>query len=155
VTIEIRKADPCDPVFRGFLAASDAYAASLYPAESNHMLDVETLCQPDVHFIGAWKDGVAVGCGALRQYTDYVEIKRVWVDPAARGLGLSRKIMSNLEDEARKRSFSTARLETGISQPEALGLYRSLGYAECQPFGDYKPDPLSLFMEKRLTPETK
>ena len=42
------------------------------------------------------------------------------------------------------------RLETGIRQPEAIGLYRSAGYAEIGPFGAYRPDPLSLFMEKRL-----
>jgi putative acetyltransferase len=151
VKIDIREADPREPDFRGFLDAGDAYAASLYPAESNHMLDVETLRQPDIYFAGIWKDGVAVGCGAFRQYADYVEIKRVWIDPSARGLGISRKIMVHLEDEARKRGFPTARLETGISQPEALGLYRSLGYLECQPFGGYKPDPLSLFLEKRFT----
>jgi putative acetyltransferase len=150
--IDIRQADPREAVFRAFLAASDDYAASLYPAESNHMLDVETLRRPDIYFVGLWKDSAALGCGAFRQYTDYVEIKRVWLDASARGRGLSRKIMSHLEAEALKRGITVARLETGISQPEALGLYRALGYVERAPFGDYKPDPLSVFMEKQLTP---
>ena len=55
-----------------------------------------------------------------------------------------------LEDELRDRQIRLARLETGISQPEAIGLYRRLGYRERGPFGRYRPDPLSLFMEKTL-----
>jgi putative acetyltransferase len=146
--IEIKRADPRD--FISFLQASDDYAASLYPAESNHMLDVETLLRPQMNFYGVVVDGAVKGCGGFWAHADYVEIKRVWIDPSARGLGLSRKLMAVLEDEARVLGFKFARLETGISQPEALGLYRALGYVERGPFGDYKLDPLSVFMEKAL-----
>jgi putative acetyltransferase len=146
--IEIKRADPRD--FISFLQASDDYAASLYPAESNHMLDVETLLRPQMNFYGVVVDGAVKGCGGFWAHADYVEIKRVWIDPSARGLGLSRKLMAVLEDEARVLGFKFARLETGISQPEALGLYRALGYADRAPFGDYKLDPLSVFMEKKL-----
>jgi putative acetyltransferase len=146
--IEIKRADPRD--FTSFLQASDAYMASLYPAESNHMLDVNTLLRPQMNFFGAYVDGIAKGCGGYWAHADYVEIKRVWVDHSARGLGLSKRIMAKLESAARATGFKIARLETGISQPEALGLYRALGYEECLPFGDYKLDPLSLFMEKTL-----
>jgi putative acetyltransferase len=146
--IEIKRADPRD--FIPFLQASDDYATSLYPAESNHMLDVETLLRPQMNFFGVSVDGAVKGCGGFWAHEDYVEIKRVWIDPSARGLGLSRKLMTVLEDEARVLGFKFARLETGISQPEALGLYRALGYADRAPFGDYKLDPLSVFMEKKL-----
>jgi putative acetyltransferase len=146
--IEIRRADPRDYV--SFLQASDDYAASLYPAESNHMLDVETLLRPQMNFFGVLVDGAVKGCGGFWAHVNYVEIKRVWVDPSARGLGLSRTLMTVLEDEARAKGFKIAQLETGISQPEALGLYRALGYVERGPFGDYKLDPLSVFMEKAL-----
>lgn len=145
---EIRRADPMD--FISFLRASDDYAASLYPAESNHMLDVGTLRQPQMHFFGASVDGVSKGCGGFWAHEDHVEIKRLWIDPSARGLGLSRKLMTVLEDEVRGLGFKIARLETGILQPEALGLYRALGYVDREPFGDYKLDPLSVFMEKLL-----
>jgi putative acetyltransferase len=78
-------------------------------------------------------------------------VKRVYVSPAARGRGLAKKIMARLEDEARAAGMTIARLETGIYQPAALGLYRALGYADCGPFGDYPADdPMSVFMEKRL-----
>jgi putative acetyltransferase len=148
--IEIRRADPREVAFLAMQQASDDYAAALYPAESNHMLDVEKLCQPQMHFFGAYVDGMAKGCGGFWTHDDCVEIKRVWVDPAVRGIGLSRKLMSSIEGEARAAGFKVARLETGIHQPEALGLYRAIGYVERGPFGDYRPDPMSVFMEKAL-----
>jgi putative acetyltransferase len=148
--IEIKRADPRGAEYVRLLEASDDYAASLYPAESNHMLDIETMLRPQMNFFGMTVDGAVKGCGGFWAHEDYVEIKRVFIDPSARGLGLSRKLMAILEDEARGLGFKIARLETGISQPEALGLYRALGYLERGPFGDYKLDPLSVFMEKTL-----
>ena len=80
----------------------------------------------------------------------YGEIKRVFVLPEHRGKGLARAIMATLESLLRREGTALARLETGVAQPEALGLYRSLGYRERAPFGTYRPDPLSVFMEKVL-----
>lgn len=60
-------------------------------------------------------------------------------------------IMEYLETELHNRGINLLRLETGIKQPEALGLYRKLGYRERGPFGAYSNDPLSVFMEKRLS----
>ena len=82
---------------------------------------------------------------------DYAEVKRVYVDPGARGLGLARAIMARLEAEALASGRNVARLETGIHQPEALGLYEALGYSRRHSFGDYPlDDPNSVFLEKRL-----
>ena len=146
--ISITRADPHD--FVELIEAGDAYMATLYPAASNHMLDVETLCQPQIHFFGAFIDSERKGCGGFWAHQDYVEIKRVFVVPSARGLGLSISLMQAIENAARDLGFRIARLETGIHQPEALGLYQRLGYKLREPFGDYQPDPLSLFMEKAL-----
>ncbi len=148
--IEIKRADPREAEYVQLLNASDDYAASLYPAESNHMLDIETLLRPQMNFFGVIVDGAAKGCGGFWAHEEYVEIKRVFIDPSARGIGLSRKLMAVLENRARAMGFKIARLETGISQPEALGLYRMLGYVDRSPFGEYKLDPLSVFMEKML-----
>ena len=148
--VEIRPADPRGADYRRLLQASDDYSASLYPAESNHMLDVDTLLRSQINFFGVLVNGVVQGCGGFWAHEDHVEIKRLWIDPSARGLGLSRKLMTVLEDEARGLGFEIARLETGILQPEALGLYRALGYVDREPFEDYKLDPLSVFMEKIL-----
>jgi putative acetyltransferase len=77
-------------------------------------------------------------------------VKRMFVMPTSRGLKLGRRILDTLEAEARREKLAFLRLETGISQPEAIGLYHAAGFVERDPFGGYQPDPLSLFMEKRL-----
>jgi len=149
--VAIRHADPRQVEVRRLIEELDALQLSLYPAESNHLLDIETLAHPRMRFISASVDGKVLGCGGIWLHDDYAEVKRVYVSPAARGLGLAKQIMARLEDEARAAGMTLARLETGIYQPEALGLYRALGYADRGPFGDYPTDdPMSVFMEKRL-----
>ena len=134
------------------LEMSDAYAESLYPAESNHMLDLSSLEEPAVTFWVARIDGNIVGCCALVESGDgAAEIKRMFVDPAARGQSVARKLMETVEATAIEKRLDAVRLETGIYQPEAIGLYRRFGYVEIPAFGNYRTDPLSLFMEKRLT----
>jgi putative acetyltransferase len=58
--------------------------------------------------------------------------------------------LERLEAVAKQNGLTALRLETGIRQPEALALYRSAGFRAIEPFGDYRPDPLSLFMEKTI-----
>lgn len=136
------------------LDMSNAYAESLYPPESNHMLDLASLEKPGVTFWVARIEGDIVGCCALVEAGDgTAEIKRMFVDPIARGRNVARKLMETLEAAAAERNLKAIRLETGIYQPEAIGLYRRFGYVEIAAFGGYQPDPLSLFMEKRLTQE--
>jgi putative acetyltransferase len=133
------------------LAALDAYQSALYPPESNHFLDVDALAAPNVRFFVARREGRALGCGALRiDAAGYGELKRMFVSPEARGYRLGRLLLDRIEEEARREGLPCLRLETGIHQPEALGLYRSAGYVEREAFGEYRPDPLSVFMEKSL-----
>ena len=150
--IEIKVENPDQAAVHALLAASDAYMQSLYPAESNHMVDVTTLTQSHVTFLVARAEGQAVGCAAVVKSTDgWAEIKRMFVSPAARGKKVGRLLLERLEAIARQKGIPALRLETGIRQPEALALYRSAGFQEIEPFGDYRPDPLSLFMEKTIT----
>jgi putative acetyltransferase len=142
--------DPAEPSVRVLIDELDQYMIPLYPAESNHLLDIETLRRPEMRFFSAVVDNKVMGCGGCWLHGDYAEIKRVYVSPQARGLGLAKKLMQRIEDEARVSGRFMTRLETGIHQPEAIGLYRALGYAECGPFGNYAPDPNSVFMEKAL-----
>ena len=129
----------------------DAYLTGLYPPESNHLLDVETLAQPDIRFLVARQDGAAMGCVALRVDPEgWGEVKRLYVPPRSRGLGLGRRLLAELEAQAQRERLTLLRLETGIHQPEALGLFRAAGFREIVAFGDYAPDPLSVFMEKPL-----
>lgn len=148
----IAEETPDQPAVLAFFGASEAYMGALYPAESNHFAPVQTLLQPNVRFLVArTADGRAVGCGAIVKSGDgTAEIKRMWIEPDARGLRLGVRLLDALIDLARADSLHALRLETGIHQPEAIGLYRRAGFVEIPPFAEYQPDPLSLFMEKRL-----
>ncbi|MGY1822582.1 GNAT family N-acetyltransferase [Geodermatophilus sp. SYSU D00079] len=98
-------------------------------------------------------DGTAVGCGALRALeTGVAELKRMYVVPAARGRGVSRRLLAALEAEAGARGWRTLRLETGPRQPEAIGLYESAGYRPIDAFGGYLDAVDSLFYERVLRP---
>jgi putative acetyltransferase len=149
----IRPIPPDHPNALQLIAMSEAYMSALYPAESNHFEPVSSFQLPTAFFIGGFVAEQLLAIGAFKIMDDdgiYGEIKRVFVHPSARGQGLSKAIMATLENELRTRGVSLARLETGISQPEALGLYQAIGYVLRPPFGHYKLDPLSVFMEKQL-----
>lgn len=148
--IEIAQENPDQPDIIALLQAADAWYATLYPAESNHLLDVASLRQSDTAFYVARENGLLLGFGAVVARAGYAEIKRMYLAPAARGRKLGRRILEILEAHAVQAGAACFRLETGIHQPEAIALYRSTGYRDIAPFGDYAPDPLSLFMEKRL-----
>jgi putative acetyltransferase len=152
VTIAIEPPDQLEIVV--ILGQLDEYLMSLYRPESNHILDVAALQAPSIRFFVARRQAAAVGCGALRLEADgFGEVKRMFVSPSARGLGVGRKLLAAIEDEGRRRGMHTLRLETGIYQPEALGLYVSAGYRETDPFGDYPAgDAVSRFFAKRLVP---
>ena len=150
--ITVESADPASQEARDLIAQLDAYQESLYPPESNHLLSTEALRQSNVTFLLLRVDGRAAGCGAVvNQDGAYAEIKRMYVLPEYRGLRMGRRILSELESACRAAGLTLARLETGIAQPEALALYERSGYVRRGPFGDYVEDPLSVFMEKRLT----
>ena len=109
---------------------------------------------PRAGFVVAWLDGGAVGCGAWRPLSadqpEVAEIKRMFVEPAARGRGISRAILSKLEACARADGYTVVRLETGLRQPTALRLYDTSGYRHIEPYGRYRDDPLSVCFEKKL-----
>jgi putative acetyltransferase len=154
--MDIEYLDPDAPEVQELIAASDAYYIDLYPAESNHLESSEDLKRSNVLFVGCRIENEIVASGAAKIMQDdgnYAEIKRVFVLDHHRGKGLSNKIMCYLEDELQIRGIKLFRLETGVKQPEALGLYRKLGYRERGPFGSYVTDPFSVFMEKYVSVE--
>lgn len=154
----IAPASPFDPDALALLTASHALMGSLFPAESNHGLDAAGLAAPGVLFFCAREDedAPALGCGALalRDGPDgpYGEIKAMFTAPDARGLGLAAAILARLEAEARSRALPCLRLETGEALAAAIRLYARAGFRRRGPFGGYGPDPLSVFMEKPLSP---
>ena len=149
ITIEL--ASPRLPEVGELIRASDETAASLYPAESNHLVDIESLAQPHVIFCVARREGEIAGCGAaVLQPEGYAEIKRMFVREAARGHGVGRQVLAFLEAQVSGRGIALTRLETGIYSHDAIRLYERMGYVKIGPFAGYWDDPLSVFYEKRL-----
>jgi putative acetyltransferase len=152
-TIALNVEDPGDSEVVRLIEQLDAYLQGLYPPECNHLMPVELLRQPNVTFIVARVDGRAAGCGAFVKHdAGYAELKRMFVLPEFRGLGLGHQILENLENRIEAAGLSVIRLETGVSQHPAVRLYQRFGYQVRGPFGDYGEDPLSIFMEKALAP---
>ena len=136
---------------RFLITELDSYLIPLSPAESRHGYPVEKLINEDVPFFIIRHNGTPVGCGGLKLFgTDYGEIKRMYIRPQFRGLGFAKLMLDHLTDYARSRGIAILRLETGIAQREAIGLYERAGFQLIAPFGEYKPDPLSRFYEKRI-----
>jgi putative acetyltransferase len=126
------------------------WAEGLYPPESRHGLDLDAYARPEVTLFVAREAGVVLGCGAYRLQDDgSAEVKSMFVVPEARGRGIGRAILAAIEDALRGR-VTTLRLETGIKQDAAIRLYESAGFHRRGPFGSYRDDPLSVFMEKSL-----
>lgn len=129
------------------------YQAEIYPAESINQDDPQYLVSGGVYFIGAYDGETLCGIGGVKIMHDdshYGEIKNLFVDPNCRGRGASKIIMNALESYLIKKEINLCRLETGVSQPESIGLYRKLGYRNCSAYGVYASDPLSVFMAKEL-----
>lgn len=102
-------------------------------------------------FLVGWEDGAPVACGGVARYDEATaEIRRMYVVPEARGRGLSRRVLTALEDEARALGYSLVRLETGNLQNEAIGLYASAGFGPIPRYGPFANDPKSVCFEKRL-----
>ena len=150
-TLTIQAESPNQPDVIALIEALDRLMGSLYPAESNHLLDVAALSDPAVTFLVVRAGAEASGCGALvRDARGWGELKRMYLRPDQRGRGIGRRVLAELERVARESGLSLLRLETGIHNEAALALYRRAGFVECGPFGDYVLDPLSAFMEKRV-----
>ena len=155
--MEIETLNPEKEEVLALIEVSDRYYTDLYPPESNHLTSRDELAHPQMIFIGGRVDGELVASGAARIMNndgEYAEIKRVFVLDSHRGRGLSKLVMNFLEQEVTSRGITLLRLETGVKQPDAIGLYRKLGYLERGPFGSYPSDPLSVFMEKDTTAST-
>ena len=149
--LQIAFESPNQPEIIALIADLDAYQLTLYPPESVYALDLKSLMQPEVKFAVA-RDaaGALVGCAAVVLSNGYGEIKRMYVKPEARGLGAAKGLMAALEQATRIAGCDLMVLETGPAQPEAIALYARHGFSVCGPYGDYRDDPLSVFMRKVL-----
>jgi putative acetyltransferase len=107
----------------------EAYLETLYPPESRHGFSVDNLLAETVPFFLLRADGTPACCGGIKLLgSDYGEIKRKYVRPQFRGLGFGKLMLNHLADYARSHDIMFLRLETGIHQPEAIGLYERMGF---------------------------
>lgn len=121
-----------------------------YPPESRHAFSVEKLIRESVAFFVASYDEQLAACGGVKLFADYGEVKRMYVRPAFRGKGLGKAILNHLAEHARANGINMLRLETGIYQIEAIGLYDGWGFQRRGPFGEYKTDPNTVYLEKQI-----
>lgn len=125
--------------------------AGNYPPESRHGYSVDKLLKLKVAFFVTRVNENPAGCGGIQLFgTEYGELKRMYVRPAFRGLGLAKLMLEQLTNHAREHGVHLLRLETGIDQHNAIALYEKWGFHKISPFGEYKPDPLALFYEKQI-----
>ena len=150
VTIEPER--PVRPDVEALLRKARAMLNGLYPPESWHGLDLSAYEHPEITLFVARKGGVAIGCGAFQLHDDgSAEVKSMYVAPAAQGRGVGCAIIEAIEHALPGR-ITTLRLETGIHQHAAMRLYARAGFRRRGPFGSYRDDPLSVFMQKSLRP---
>lgn len=147
-----------DPRVIALLDTHLARARAATAPGSAHALDHSALRAPDVAFWSAWADDareLLVGVGALRHLSAaHGEVKSMHTAEAARGRGVGAAILRHIIAAARARGMARLSLETG-SWPyfaPARALYARHGFVECPPFGDYGPDPNSVFMTLALPP---
>ena len=120
-----------------------------YPRESRHAFSVEKLLREGVAFFVTRHDESPAGCGGIKLFgAEYGEVKRMYVRPEFRGLGLGKRMLDHLMEYAQIQGVGILRLETGIYQTDAIALYERWGFRKCPPFGEYREDPLSLYFEK-------
>jgi putative acetyltransferase len=114
-------------------------------------LQASHLAPPHGAFVVAWQAEQPVGCGGLRRADEGVgELKRMFVVPAARRRGVGWAVLVALEARAGVLGYRQLILETGVHQPEAMGLYASAGYAPIEPYGFYRGSPTSRCFAKEL-----
>ena len=130
------------------------FAYSEVPPEDRHALDIDGLKDPAVTFYSLRVAGELLAVGALMKLDDdNAELKSMHTAEAARRQGLGRTMFDHLLRVARDRGFRHVSIETGSMQAfaPARQLYASAGFAECEPFGDYRPSPNSIFMTIELS----
>ena len=144
---------PREPGIGALLRQSARYAQSLYPPESNFLLGVDELELPAVSFYAARDEsGLALGIAALvSQGDDTAELKRMFVDPGARGRGIARRLLARVEADALAGGIRRIVLETGPASDAALAFYRQCAYQEIAQFGQYVGEEFSVCFAKDLT----
>jgi GNAT superfamily N-acetyltransferase/DNA-binding MarR family transcriptional regulator len=151
--VEIRAADPDSPAALACLERYYALLATKIEGVTAHMLTLPLADAPNYRppigsFLVAWSDDLPIGCVSLRPFASGgAELKRLWVDPDARGQGLGRRLMRAIESEARNLGYRELKLDSNTALPEAIALYRRDGWVDIPKYSDF---PSNVWLGKRL-----
>jgi putative acetyltransferase len=152
--MHIVPADFADPRVMALVDAHLAHVRVKLPPESVHALTLARLQDPGISFWTVWDGETIAGMGALKRLSsDHGEVKSMYVPEAARGRGFGAAMLTHIIAAAKAAGMARLSLESGSRDYfiPAHRLYASLGFVRCGPFGDYKPDPISVFMTLDLT----
>ena len=151
--IQITRADPDDPEVMAALAAYAAYLTATIPDEGPNPIplplpDADSYRPPQGAILLALSDGLTLGTVSLRPLAPGLgEVKRLYIAPSARGLGLARRLMRAIEGKARALGYRRLNLDTNGTLAAAVALYRSEGWQEIPPYSDF---PATLWFSKAL-----
>lgn len=151
--LEFVVVDPENRDLRELIIRLDEDLKSRYPHETIYVVDFSDPKVMEMTFVVAYKAGNPAGCGGLRPLdpeNSVMELKRFYVDPAYRKMGIANRMLVELESKAAAAGCLEIKLETGIKQPEAIALYVKHGYQPIELFGSYIGDPDSLCYGKKL-----
>ena len=154
-TVRIEAAPTATEEVRSLVGELETVLSAEYPPEQRHGLALDAVFQPHIRFFLARLRGAAVGCGGVALFSDFAEVKRMYVRDAARGEGVADAILARIEEEVRDAGPSLLRLETGDRQVAAMRFYARAGFRRCPAFGAYAlmtPQSIatSVFFEKRI-----
>ena len=137
------------------IGALDAELGANYTPEQRHAISWDALFKPPVKFFVAFTDRGTQACGGVALFSDFAELKRMYVAPDARGRGIADALMARLTQEAKAAGLKSLKLETGDAQKRALRFYARNGFSFCgafEPYASMAPSAIatSLFMEKQI-----
>ncbi|WP_228781999.1 GNAT family N-acetyltransferase [Nocardia abscessus] len=144
--------DPTGSAVATLLTEHLTEMAAHTPAESMHALDSAALRRPGITFWTAWDGASLAGCAALKRLDDeHAELKSMRTAATHQRRGVASTLLHHLVGEATARGYRRLSLETGAQDffRPARRLYAAHGFDHCAPFGDYRPDPHSVFHDPR------
>ena len=150
---DIRRGDLDDPRIVALLRHHFETCHAVTPPGSAHVFDVSRLAAPEIDFWAAWDGETLLGVGAMKPLdSTHGEVKSMHTAEAARRRGVGGAILRHIMATSRGRGIARLSLETGSFAyfAPAVALYRAHGFMDCPPFGDYRPDPNSLFLTRAI-----
>jgi putative acetyltransferase len=153
--IRLERGLAATPEIRSLISELEAELSANYLPEQRHGLSLDALFEPHIRFFVAWTEDGPQGCGGAALFSDFAELKRMYVRESARGKGVAEAILQKLTAEAAAAGLDVLKLETGSLQRRAIRFYERTGFRICGAFKPYASMPpsavaTSVFMEKRI-----